>query len=190
MIHIDNWDAIEERQPGEYSNPIPGAYTAVIIGVNDIMDKEYLEIQWDFADGEYQGFNMDTYTRAGFWPTLLRRSYKTKALGYFKAFKTAVEKSNPGYRFDDRNIQTLRDKRMGVILGEEEYQKKDGTVGQRLYVYQVHSLDTIHDGNFTVPELKRLKPQQSARQPSYTPPPAASGWNYGPGGEDGGELPF
>ena len=93
-----NWDEVQEAS--EFDNPKPGAYIATICRVEDVEEKEYLLIEWDFAEGTYKGNNNDTFARAGFWPIQLRRSYKPSALGFFKSFKTALEDSNPGYRFD------------------------------------------------------------------------------------------
>ena len=162
MRHDVDWSTITPQEPGYFSNPAPGGYPAVILRVEDREDRQYLEIQWDFPSGPYQGANQETFSRAGFWPITLRRSYKDKALGFFKSFLTALEESNPGYRFDGRNINGLVGKRMGVVLGEEEYQKRNGEIGERLYVYQVRSLAAIQSGDFKVPELKKLKSPSGA----------------------------
>lgn len=151
-----NWDAIQERQPGDYNNPEPGGYAAVITRVKDDEAKQCLFIEWDFADGQYQGANRETFERAGFWPTILCRSYKDAALGFFKAFKTAVEASNPGYAFSAKDVQALTGKRVGLVLGEEEYRKNSGEVGKRLFVHQARSLKAIREGDYKVPELKPL----------------------------------
>lgn len=180
MRHIDNWDAIQEA--GETERPIPGAYIAVIRGVEDLEDKEYLAIRWDFAEGAYKGANQETFDRAGFWPTVLRRSYKDSALRYFKSFKTSVEMSNKGYIFDDRNVQKLVGKYFGVVLGEEEYRKSNGDLSTRLYVAQVRSAKAIRDGDFKVPAYKRLEAEAPAM------PPEPSGFT--PVQEDGGDVPF
>lgn len=154
MRYIDNWDEIEERQEGSFRNPPPGGYIAKITAVKDDEAKEYLQIEWDFTEGEWAGFNEETKSRAGFWPTILYRSYKEKALGFFKAFKTAVEKSNPGYTFDSRLPLGLQGCLMGVVLGEERYTKKNGESGKRLYVAEVRSVDAIRAGEFEIPALK------------------------------------
>ena len=194
MRHDVDWSTITPREPGDFNNPAPGGYPAVILRVEDREDKQYLEIQWDFPSGPYQGANQETFSRAGFWPITLRRSYKDNALGFFKAFLTALEESNPGYRFDSRNINGLVGKRMGVVLGEEEYQKRNGEIGERPYVYQVRSLAAIQSGDFKVPELKCLdaKKPSGGSAPAFPPPPAQS---YGRSDfsymdDDDGELPF
>ncbi len=179
MIHIDNWNVIQEA--GDIERPAPGAYIAVIRSVEDKEDKEYLLIRWDFAEGAYKGANQDTFDRAGFWPSELRRSYKQKALGFFKAFKTSVEMSNRGYVFDDRNVQGLVGKYMGVVLGEEEYRKNNGSIGTRLYVDQVRSIKAIQDGAFQVPEKKTLQPAP-ASHPAYT--------GFKETNDDDGDMPF
>ena len=120
-----NWNEIQEQQPGDYSGPVPGAYIARIINVEDREDKEYLRIEWDFDEGEYKGSNAETFNRAGFWPITLIRSYKQKALGFFKAFKTSVEMSNRGYVFQN-DPPSLIGKLMGVVLGEVPHARYSG----------------------------------------------------------------
>lgn len=168
MRQIDNWDNIQEAT-GEFERPAPGGYIARIVSVEDVEEKEYLRIEWEFEEGTYKGDNAATYNRAGFWPLLLIRSYTEKALGFFKAFKTSVEVSNPRYVFSTQNVHTLEGKLMGVVLGEEEYTKNNGTVGVRAYVYQVRSVEAIRKGDFKVPGLKKLANQSPARTTAYTP---------------------
>lgn len=155
-----NWDEIQEQQPGDFNNPVPGGYIAKIINVEDVEGKKYLKIEWDFTDGEYKGANAETFNRAGFWPTALMRSYKTNAQGFFKAFKTSVEMSNPNYTFRN-DPASLIGKLMGVVLGEEEYISGKGELKTRLYVYQTRSVKAIQTGDYKVPDLKKLAPGQA-----------------------------
>lgn len=154
MRHIDNWDDIEERRDGGFQLPPPGGYIARVTAVADDERKECLKLNWDYAAPPWAGFNAQTFRRAGFWPTALFRSYKESALGFFKAFKTAVEQSNPGYTFDDRDPPGLRDKLIGVVLGEELYIAKSGEKRKRLYVAQVRSVQAIREGDYTLPPLR------------------------------------
>lgn len=193
MKNID-WDRVEGRQEGEFISPAPSGYIAMICTVEDREDKEYLEIWWDFAEGPFQGTNGDTFQRAGFWPTRLFKSYKETAWPYFKAFKTAVEESNRGYRFSCEDVRGLINKKVGVVLGEEEYEKNDGSIGKRLYVYQTRSVDSIRKGDYKTPDLKTLsgKPKSagqkwaSGQKSKYSP----TGSGFSDIGEDDGELPF
>lgn len=160
MRQINNWDEIQEAEG--YEKPVPGGYIAIITEVTDHEDKEYLCIEWDFAEGDYKGHNAQTFERIKFWPTRLFRSYKESALGYFKAFKTSVELSNKGYVFDTSNPHSLIGKAVGVVLGEEEYIKANGNEGKRLYVAQTRSVEAIRKGDFTIPDLKKRNPSSSS----------------------------
>lgn len=190
MIDV-NWDEVQERADGEYQNPTPGGYVVKIIDFRDNEQKQCLEILWDYTEGVYMGYNQDTYDRAAFWPTRLFRSYKPKALPFFKAFKTCLEVSNRGYQFNTRQLDTLRGKLFGVVLGEEEYTGNDGSLKTRLYVAQTRSVKAIRDGEFKAPALKKLKeaaPQQTSYQPQPYAAAAAQSWQ--PLNDDDGELPF
>lgn len=165
-----NWDEVQEQQPGDFNSPVPGAYIARILHVDDMEEKKCLRIEWDFAEGEYKDNNAETFGRAGFWPITLFRSYKPAAQGFFKAFKTAVETSNRNYVFRN-DPRSLEGRYMGVVLGEEEYISGKGELKTRLYVYQVRSTKAIQAGDFKIPELKKLAPGQApAPKPENTPP--------------------
>ena len=179
MRRID-FNQIEAREDGTYNAPSPGGYIARIERVKDNEQKEYLVIEWDFAEGPFAGYNAETEERAGFWPTRLFRSYKEKALPFFKGFLTAVERSNRRFVFDCARPACLEGKLVGIVLGEEEYRKRNGKTGTRLYVARTCSIDTIEDGKYTVPECKRLQADtQAASAPALA---ELDG--------DDGELPF
>ena len=149
-----NWDNIEEAQ--EYERPAAGGYICRITNVVDEEEKEYLKIEYDFAEGKFKNYWRELYNSKQFWGGNFIRSYKPKALPFFKGFKTAVEQSNTGYVFDEENLNGLNRKLVGLVLGEEEYLTNDGTVKTRLYVAQVLSIYRIKDGDFKVPPLKKL----------------------------------
>lgn len=158
-----NWASVEEA--GNYPRPVPGGYIAVITNVQDVEEKEYLRISWDFAEGDLKGNNRDTALKFGNWPMDLFRSYKESALGFFKTFKGHLEKSNPGYLFDEGNLPAMRGKLVGVILGEEEYISNKGEKKTRLIVVTTKTIQEIREGSFTIPPLKKLegdKPVYSA----------------------------
>lgn len=174
-----NWNDVQD----EIRRPVPGGYAARITEVVDNENKEYLLIRWEFAEGEFKGVNQETFDAFDFWPMAFVKSYKQKALRFFKAFKTAVEESNRNYTFKN-DPQSLVGKFMGVVLGEEEYLAKDGSVKTRLYVHEVRSGKAIRDGNFKIPELKKLTVNAAA--PSYSTPAS----DYPVLSDDDAELPF
>ena len=81
----------------------------------------------------------------------------------FKHFINCVEESNAGYKWawDEKS---LVHKYVGVVLGEEEYQKKDGSVGTKLVVKDIKTTEQILKGEFKVPTIKKLA--ESASTPS------------------------
>lgn len=176
-----NWDNVQD----EYRKPVPGGYAVKITRVEDVEAKEYLIIEWDFAEGEFKGCNQETFDALGFWPMAKFQSYKEKALRFFKGFKTSVEMSNRNYVFRN-DPQSLVGKYVGVVLGEEEYLGNDGSIKKRLYVDSWRSGKAIRDGDFKIPELKKYVPTGSAPAPMPTPVAA----NYGLLEDDDADLPF
>ena len=87
------------------------------------------------------------------------RSYKEKALNFFAAFLGDLERSNPGkftkagFDGDEQNLIGLS---LGVVLGQEEYEKQDGSIGVRTAVKQLTTPQKIHDGDFKIPAMKKM----------------------------------
>ncbi len=156
-----DWDKIEEKEG--FDKPTPGGYVAKITFAEDNEEKEYIKIEWDFAEGKYYNDNYATFQRAGFWPMAIYRSYKESALGFFKAFKTALEKSNPGYVFQEENIKAMAGKYIGVVLGEEAYEKRDGTPSTRLYVALTKSVQAIREHDYEVPKFRQAKQKRTSK---------------------------
>lgn len=179
MKNVD-WNNVQD----EIRSPVPGGYAAKIVRVEDNEEKEYLRIEWEFADGEYKGVNQEVYDAFGFWPLAFICSYKQKALRFFKGFKTAVECSNRNFVFNN-DPQSLVGKFVGVVLGEEEYLTKKNEVKTRLYVAEKRSGKAIRDGDFKIPELKKLAPSANAA-PNYSAPSQ----NFAMLDDDDAELPF
>lgn len=164
MRNID-WSGVSD--PAEYPKPNPGGYIVRILAVQDEEIKEYLKISYDFAEGELKGYYKELNQTFGFWGGTFIKSYKEKALTFFKAFKTAVEESNPPYVFRN-DPKSLVGKFVGVVLAEEEYTSNAGQIKTRLYVDQVRSIQAIWAGDFAVPPLKKLAPDKGKAPVSST----------------------
>lgn len=168
MKPINNFDTVQATT-GEFKRPTPNGYICKITLADDYPfdantgKGDYLKIEYDIAHGEFKDYYTEQYNRFGgdFWAATMFRSYKEKALGMFKHFTNCVENSNAGYTWawDEKS---LVGKYIGLVLGEEEYEKSDGSVGVRLYVKEVKTVQEIKDGNFKIPELKVLKNRPSA----------------------------
>lgn len=153
MKQIENFDKVEVLK--DFEKLPSGGYVCRITKVEDNSQKEYLKIEFDIAEGKYKGEGMAAMERIGFWTLHTIKSYSEKAQKFFKAFITAVEESNPNYKWN-WDEQSLVGKYIGFTIGYEEY-KKDDEIKQRLFVDQSRSIEKIRKGEFNVPQLKKLK---------------------------------
>lgn len=159
MNPINNWNNIEAQGSEEYKRLVPGGYVCRITKVEDHPDKSYLYIEFDIAEGEYMGYGSSCLERNGFTPLRMYRSYSDKAAGMFKGFIQNIEASNSSYHWEWKE-QTLVGRLIGIILGEEEYKKQDGSIGTRFNARD-RSVASIRDGKFKVPEKKCLPVEQN-----------------------------
>jgi hypothetical protein len=172
MKVIENYENVQASS-GEFARPTAGGYICKIIDVEDVPmgadgKGDYLKIEYDIADGDFKGYYKDAFDKfGGNWWAKFVRSYKEKALGMFKHFTNCVEQSNPAYEWD-WNEKGLIGKFIGLVLGEEEYKKQDGSIGTRLYVKDVKTVLEIQQGEFKVPELKRL-PKEASSVEDFVP---------------------
>lgn len=158
MKPITNIAEVQEAGNGNTRLPA-GGYVCKYTDVQDDPKKEYLYMEFDIAEGEFEDYFADLEERAGFWAGKCYRSYKEKALPMFKRMCSAVTKSNKRFIFDGNehaDEKTLIGKYVGMLLGEEEYIGNDGSTKTRLYVVREMAVDDVRSGNFKVPELKKL----------------------------------
>lgn len=153
MKPIKDYELINEA--GEFRKLPAGIYGVKITNVVDKPENEYLEVYCDITKGEYAGY-FKAQVDAGFRDGSLHiRSYRTKALPFFKAFITAVEKTNPGYKWD-WDEKKLIGKNVMAVVGEEEYLDKEGNVKVGTKIVEFRSLEAFQQGKIKVPELKKL----------------------------------
>lgn len=153
-------DMSDVKEAGNFIRPTAGAYICKITDVEDIKDKEYLKVYYDFAEGDFKGYYEDL--RASHpdwsWAGAYVKSYKQSALSLFKRFCSAVSKSNGNFVFDagEQNAEekTLVGKRIGLILQEEEYESNTGDIRTRLKVAREFPVDKLAEQ--TVPDIIRL----------------------------------
>lgn len=157
MKPITNIASVQEA--GESKRLPAGGYIVKYTKVEDVPEKNYLFMEFDIAEGEYSGYYEELYDRLDFWAGRCFRSYTEKALPMFKRMCSAVTKSNKGFIFDGNehcDESTLVGKKVGMILGEEEYIGNDGSTKTRLYVAREISVDDVKAGKFKIPALKKL----------------------------------
>lgn len=164
-----NLDNVQEYT--KFKNPV-GGFICIIKSVEDVPEKEYLKVGYDIAEAlndeqkEFVGMYEKRKKERDFdYPSTVV-SYKEQSLPFFKGFVTALENSNNGYKWDNDESKFIG-KLIGFVIGEEEYMGKDRNgapkVKVRTYVAERHSVDTIKEGDFNTPILKKLDQNASAK---------------------------
>lgn len=160
------WDDIEESSGGEYEKVEPGAYVVAIQSVVHKPEREYVEVLYDIVEGKFAGKYSEDFWADKPYAHHVFLSYKPKALGMLKGRLRMITESNPGFdamaAFDADQWGLFIGKRFGLVLGEEEYEGNDGNVKTRLTDVAWKTVQQVHDGDYKVPECKRLKREAGA----------------------------
>ena len=167
-----NLDNVQEY--AKFKNPV-GGFICEIKTVEDVPNKEYLKVGYDIAEAitddqkEFVGMYTRRKAERDFDYPVTIVSYKEASLPFFKGFVTALENSNKGYKWDNDETKFIG-KRIGFVIGEEEYegQDKNGApkIKVRTYVAERHSVDSIKEGDFDVPEFKKIAQTVVERKPN------------------------
>ena len=150
---------------GEYEKLEAGGYVCKIKSAKEEKSKSgkrMLVIALDILEGEKKDFfknrfDEDTRTEKK-WPAgaIYRQMLEgEKAAGFLKGLMTSLEASNEGFKWnwDEKKLANLK---CGAIFGEEEYEKLDGSVGTSTKVKFIRTVKSIEEGNFKIPEIKKL----------------------------------
>jgi len=159
---------------GDFTRLPAGGYICEITAVEDKPDKEYLNITFDIAVGEFKGFYSDEWGKAHPYAHSFVRSYKktgdekkdARIMGMFKGFLKAIDDSNgthleqmPETGLDE---DLLVGKKVGLVIGYEEYESDRGEIRERTRVQAIRTMEDIAKGNYKVPEVKRITPSAPA----------------------------
>lgn len=150
-----------KEEVAQYDEPAAGGYICKIVYAELKEDKQYVLLNLDIADGKYAGYYQRLDDRAGFWGLKYYASYKETVLSKFIKLCASFETCNPGFAFDPfrkggADIDTLKGKTLGVVIGYEEYEKNDGSIGTRARVSNITEVKKIKAGKFKIPELKKV----------------------------------
>lgn len=155
MKPINNYDDYEASEVVS-SGLQKGIYVMKVVKVIDVSEKQYLEVWLDVAKGPQANFFTKAYEANNKWPNqaIHRASYKDSAAKFFKAFITAIEKSNINYRWD-WDEQKLVNKLCVAAFGEEEYEK-DGEIKVSVKIREIRSTEALAKNEIKMPEYKAL----------------------------------
>lgn len=203
-INLDNI-----REFVRFKNPV-GGFICRIVNVQDVPEKEYLKVFYDIAEAvspeqeEFVGMYERRKAERQFEYPSTVVSYKENSLAFFKGFVTALESSNTKYKFDSDESKMVGLK-IGFVIAEEEYEGRDKNgapkIKVRTYVAERHSVQAIKDGDFNVPDFKKLEQATTTKPanpfatngsaPTQTAPPPVPDEVFETDDDDSDdELPF
>lgn len=205
MKHID---LSSIREFTRFKNPV-GGFICRIVNVQDVPEKEYLKVFYDIAEAvspeqeEFVGMYERRKAERQFEYPSTVVSYKENSLAFFKGFVTALESSNPKYKFDSDESKMVGLK-IGFVIAEEEYEGRDKSgapkIKVRTYVAERHSVQAIKDGDFNVPEFKKLEQATTTKPanpfatngsaPTQTAPPPVPDEVFETDDDSEDEIPF
>lgn len=150
---------------GEYEKLEAGGYICKIVSAKEEKSKSgkrMLVLALDIAEGEKRDFfkkKFDENTSpekkwsAG---AIYRQMLEgEKAVRFLKGLMTSLESSNENFKWDwdEKKLVGLK---CGAIFGEEEYERLDGSIGISTKIKYIRTIKTIQEGNYKVPEIKKL----------------------------------
>ena len=165
-FNMDLWETTEAKEFGEYENLELGGHEIVILDArehkSEFSGNISLKISVDISGNDKQkGFFKKQYDENTStdkkWPTgaVKYLSLKDEQLGFLKGFITALEKSNPNFKFNKKGTwEQLKNLKLAGQFGLEEYKKQDGTIGTATKLVQFRSLDKLKD--IKIPKVKKL----------------------------------
>lgn len=162
MIKPAEWDSTEAFT-GDFKTITPGGYICKIIQAKvetTQTGKEMLSIMFDIAEGEFKGFYTEQFKKKhatnpdAKWQGSYRQLTQGKSLSFFKGMIYAIEKSNPGYKWDFDET-SLKGKSFGGVFGQEEYLNNNGETKLATKCMYIRSVDQVRAGVET-PKIKRL----------------------------------
>lgn len=145
-----------------------GGHKGIIMGVeeytSELSGNTSLKVSVDTAkDDEQPNYFADQYRN----DTRTDKKWSNSAIKYvslkddencvrmLKAFITAVENSNAGFKYDwNKEVDQLKGKKVGLVFGLEEYQNDKGETKTIAKLNQFRSVDKVKD--VKIPKVKLL----------------------------------
>ena len=162
MKRLDSFESTNAY--GDYETLEAGGYKCIIKKVEcntSTNGKEFLKISFDITEGKHKDFYKNKYLSdqrpdkkwSGIW-VLFTEGYEAGSTNSkFKGLITSVEKSNEGYKFD-WNEKTLENKKVGIVMREEEFKAMDGSIKTSAKPFYALSYDKVEKAK--IPNVKVL----------------------------------
>jgi len=153
----------------DYKRLVAGGYNIQVLKCKENEAKEYYELIYDIAEGEFKGIYSEDYYKdedKDFRHRIIV-SYKNGNLSNVKRLIEVVEQSNPGLNWSGAP-EELNGALLGAVFQEEEYEARDGSVGVSISNFAtLKTTMEIDAGEFKVPSLRKLRGSKVV-QPTVT----------------------
>jgi hypothetical protein len=163
---MDLWETTEAKEFGEIERLELGGHEIVIRDAreykSELSGNTSLKICVDIGGNDKQkGFFQKQFDEnpnsTKKWSNGATKyvSLKDEQIAYLKGTITAIEKSNPGFKFNIKGTwEQLKGLKLAGVFGLEEYQKEDGSIGTATKLVQFRSLDKLNE--IKIPKVKLL----------------------------------
>lgn len=159
MFKPTGWD--EAPVKGEYEPLELGGHVCVIKKAESDQTKsgrECIRLYLDIAEGRQKGYYEQSYKADDRpekrWGCTYTQLIDGDSMSYAKGMFTAIEKSNPGYKWS-WDESTLKGKMIGGVFGREQYINAKGDLKFAIKCMMLRSIDAIR-GGVDVPPDKLL----------------------------------
>lgn len=148
-----------------------GGYIVKIVDVEHNEGGQYVWLVFDIAEGEHAGYYSDAFNIQRPYTHRVMMKYSTDEsneerhrtiTGMLLGRCAVIDACNPGFdsfaAFNAEKWDMFNGKRIGLVVGDEEYQASNGDIRTRLDWFHAkwRSTDDIAAGNFKVPALKKV----------------------------------
>lgn len=163
---LDLFEKTEGKEFGEFEALELGGHELVIMDAreytSEVSGNTSLKVCVDIGGNDKQkGFFKKQYDNNNLserkWSNGATKymSLKDEQIAYLKGFITAIEKSNPSFKFNTKGTwEQLKNLKIAGQFGLEEYQKQDGSVGTTTKLIQFRSLDKLNE--IQIPKVKKI----------------------------------
>jgi hypothetical protein len=165
-FNVDLYNKSEAKEFGEYDSLELGGHEIIILDAREYANGTNgnisLKVCVDVAGSDRQaGYYKTQYESTNDpmakWPAGATKylSLKDEQIAYLKGFITAIENSNPNFKFDLKGSwEQLKGKRLAGQFGLEEYEGQDGETKVSTKLIQFRSLDKLPE--IKIPRVKLI----------------------------------
>ena len=165
-----NWDEVESKEVGDFTNLTIGGHICKILDVreytSEMTGNTSLKVSIDIAEGsEFDDYFRKQYDKNTLseakWPSgaVKYLSLKEEQTSYLKGFITAVENSNPGTKIKvtpgkELDYEQFKNKKIVGVFALEEYENDKKELKTATKLTQFRSLDKLDE--IQEPKVKLL----------------------------------